>query len=108
MEPTRTDSQVAEAIAQLDRASMSADEANTCLEALIADNYFDSAQKLLQKYYADASEEELSQARGTARTTIFKVRKEQDELLQVISSQGKAHELSPAFRWAQSMNSTFL
>ena len=26
----------------------------------------------------------------------------------MISSKGKAHELSPAFRWAQSMNSTFV
>ena len=71
-------------------------------------NHFDSANALLAKFYADASEDELSQVRGTARTTIFKVRKEQDELMKMISSKGKAHELSPAFRWAQSLNSTFL
>ena len=53
------DKAVAEALQKVDRAKMTAQESNNCMEALIMNNQFDSANVLLQKFYADATEDEL-------------------------------------------------
>ena len=72
-------------------------------------NYFDVSSYLITEYFSKEPKR-ASQAESTVRNTIQQVRNQQNKMVDLFEHLviKEIPTISPAFRWAQSLNTTYL
>ena len=76
---------------------------HTCLQHLVNKNFFNSLEFLINDYYPEDSD--IFQS---LRIFVSNVRGKQDYILDLANQKRKMMVLSPAFQWAQDLNSVAL
>lgn len=77
----------------------------TCMQILVNKNFFSSLDFLVNNVYNENSDSDVV---PLLRRFISKVREKQDALLDLANGKRKQLTLSPAFQWAQDLNSVAL
>jgi hypothetical protein len=77
----------------------------TCLQILVERNYFKCLEFLINNVYTEENNKDVV---PVLKTFISKVRKDQDNILELANFKQKIVSVSPAFQWAQDLDSIAL